>query len=393
MTTWKPYIYNNREYGEIYRKGESFEDGLNRTGGGEYSEFAKPYKANNPYDDTYQSYEWTWPDDDWDFDFPPDSWDPPGGDTPCDIGPECEWIKIVGPDSVDGCDREYEYSVNLYVTGCYIPWYAGNVQWEAAGCEIVDSFGPWCTVRFPETEGGGTATLTATGFDGCSDTIKIEYDCLMGCCDDITISGPTTTTQPSSGNTKDLVYSLSPPCPEASVNGSGTGVVSTTLSSSGGSVTIVIDDTACGTITLTVDPPDTDEEGNACENNTTKTYNTRVTDSGGWAGITDHVEDCNDCCGCMGATQKGGACVSGGLCYWMRHSDGAAWLDASHCNCLTPHCLTKDPQTNSGCSTPCSSVSAPTCACASGHTVWKCGTYTTSCNTAAGAGGSPIGKE
>lgn len=64
---WKPYIYENADYGEVARK-KSW-DGeyarLRKLGvkGIQYSEFLKPYKPQTDDDDSHPPWEWTWPDD------------------------------------------------------------------------------------------------------------------------------------------------------------------------------------------------------------------------------------------------------------------------------------------------------------------------------------------
>lgn len=193
MTTWKPYIFEDKEYFEA-RKIQSWEDIVNQYPGVQIprSELNKPYRWPN-----HQQDEWNWPGwgppPIWCQDFIDcycfDCWDPPGGGNPCEAEDKCKTLGIVGPTLVE-CENEAWFKTVLVYESCDIPPGGIIVGWAASCGEILSVSAVGARWKAPECCDQGTCEICAYG-PGCEACIEVKLDCLL-CCVELEITGADT---------------------------------------------------------------------------------------------------------------------------------------------------------------------------------------------------------
>jgi hypothetical protein len=188
MTTWKPYIFEGRDYLDA-RKINSWEDLVAQYPGVDIprSELNKPYAREN-----YQADEWSWPG--WEPppiywpEWPPQYPNPPGGGNPCEAEDECKYLGIVGPTVVE-CDAEVWFKNVLVWEGCTLPPGTLMVGWSAS-CGEIRAVGVGARWRAPECCDGTVCEICASG-PGCQACIEVTLDC-VSCCEELEITGDAT---------------------------------------------------------------------------------------------------------------------------------------------------------------------------------------------------------
>ena len=305
MTTWKPYIFEGREYFEA-RKIQSWEDIVNQYPGVQIprSELNKPYLWEN-----YQVDEWSWPGWDppnlWWPELPPWLWDPPGGGNPCEADDECKYLGIVGDTEAD-CEEELWYKNVLVWIGCTLP--PGIiVGWSATCGEIlsVSAIG----ARWKAPEWPATCTICAVG-PGCESCIDVTVTC-PDCCEQFTLSGPDTV---AAGN--NWVATISPACPGLNctdhvtvVSNSGCTGLTCSINAAGSQLTIGGTSGKCGQIDVTITKPQP-----GCDPDPVVASDSfRITGAGTWKYLTDSGNLCYSGCGGGDGTCGGGHCNCGSI--------------------------------------------------------------------------------
>lgn len=312
----KPYMFEHQEWLEIANKKDWINDETNPDDLAEYSELQRPY-AQPEDEDTYQGWEWTWPDIDFP-DIPPIiTPDPIEGD-PCSEEGHCSLAKVFGPDSIQ-CDDCATYShLHVWIDCGPAPYWAAFGSWflntNSADCTL-DAGLVTATLCCPE-DATGEVEVCWSG-SGCYDCKKVVVDCEI-CCEEPTISGPTTTTKPGSVN-----FTVSNACPNATAACDGECTdITVALNDAGTTITATLGESACGSFRVSL----TNAEG--CEAFTVYSEFCRITNSGGFD--IDTIEDaCNPANGsCPGSICNGllvKNCVSGKVCYqYVLYCSGVA---------------------------------------------------------------------
>ena len=351
MTTWKPYIFEGREYLEA-RKIQSWEDIAAQYPGVAIprSELNKPYTKEN-----YQVDEWSWPG--WD---PPElywpdppTWDPPGGGNPCEIDDECTYLDIFGP-SVAECGKRYWFTNLLVIKGCTLP--PGFVLgWTASAGEIL-SIAVGMKWRAPDCCHGDKVTICANG-PGCEACIEVTLDCEV-CCAEFTLSGAATV-NPSST----WVGTIDPPCPGATceVTSNSGCTLECTVDETGTQVLVTLGGSDCGSFTVTVTEAGKISDGCA-EYSDSATV--RINDTGQGGSWQAYGAGNGSCC-------AGGACTCnpvGGViigCIVGQYRYLGVANPGTSCMCVNaPWCCTSPLTTRPcdvSCANPCGQSCATTC--------------------------------
>lgn len=388
MTTWKPYIFEGREYLEA-RSIQSWEDIVNQYPGVEIprSELNKPYRWEN-----YQADEWSWPGFDvpciWCYEFPFPEWDPPGGGNPCEADDKCKYLGIVGPTEV-ACDETYQYKTVLVFEGCDLP--PGIiVGWSASCGEILSVSAVGAKWRSPECCEGEKCVICATG-PGCESCIEVTLADCVTCieCDEFTLSGPG---QIAAG--ANWVGTISPACPYLNcadhvtvVSNSGCTGLGCSINAAGSQLTISGTTGKCGQITVTINYNTETED---CEDRTASDV-FRITGAGDWvikeAPVLPRGCQAGGGCGCGCGITNHGNCITEPLrygtdcrpftfadcCYrgWSQQCKGANPPGCTDSN-SGPPCGSTVSCATAGCTCTGSPCNVGGGCCCSNHAYWSC---------------------
>jgi hypothetical protein len=204
--TKKNYIYEDREYGDVRRRRDKVE-----VQGREIpqSEFDQPYLKNNEEDDTYQSYEWDFPDM---LPWPPwVDYPPPGEIGPCSAKDGCGFIEIIRDyPSVIECGGSFWFRTIHEVHGCAVPPGAWVLVWGASAGDLDQGTVVGAKWTAPECCHGDEVVISVSSiWNDCYDEARIQIQCEC-CSKDMEIYGPETT---NPGNT--YKGDIIPACPGA----------------------------------------------------------------------------------------------------------------------------------------------------------------------------------
>jgi hypothetical protein len=291
----KPYIYEHLEWLEIVNRKDWNDPVLNPDDLAPYSELQRPY-ALPEGEDTYQGWEWSWPDTDFP-DLPPLIIPDPIED-PCSIDENCVWADIIGPDDME-CGECFTWSQAHVYYGCDVaPWWAAYGKWTLEGgdneCYLLFSGPVMATVCCTDAAGNQTLTLRYIGPLDCQGTASIVVTCEA--CPEATpvISGSNTITASDS-----VALTVTDACPSCLVSCTGDCTdVTVSINGAGNTITVETGASSCGTLEVNL----------TCEGAAWSpvTHPMRVTDAGGWGA------DTADSCGGAGDC---GCCNACGLCY------------------------------------------------------------------------------
>lgn len=345
----KPYIFEKLEWLEIASREDWINDKTNPDDLAQYSELQRPY-AQPEGEDTYQGYEWTWPDINFP-DIPPIVTPDPGEPSPCTIDEDCVWAGIIGPDSME-CDECFTWSQAHLYYGCDIaPWWAAFGTWTLDSaddeCFLLFSGPVMATVCCSSVAATQTLTLSYQGPLNCYGSVEIIVEC-GECCAEFTLSGASTV---APGST--WTGTISPACPGASctvISNSGCSL-DCTVNEAGSQVTVDTDAGDCGGFTIIV----TDETTGECTANSDSMFvkitggvwthdqsssdlGLRGCDTGTCPGQGGNTAKYNDFC-YSGAYKYGGWEVVGLACegnwgYWC-YGTGECSADGSQPPCMS----------------------------------------------------------
>jgi hypothetical protein len=323
----KPYIFEKKEWLEIVNRKDWNDSTLNPDDLAPYSELQRPY-ALPEGEDTYQGWEWTWPD----IEFPdiPPIIIPDPIENPCSIDENCVWADIFGPDDME-CGECFTWSQAHVYYGCEVaPWWAAYGAWTLEGgdgeCYLLFSGPVMATVCCTDAAGNQTLELRYVGPLDCQGSQTIVVTC--GVCPETapTISGSNTMTTSDS-----ISLTVADACTACTVSCTGD-CTDVTVSKNGAGDTITVETGAssCGTIVVNLNCA-----GAAWS---PVQHSIRVTDNGGWdtstrafyctpsgdcavpskCGLAQGNEWCNDgvtCYQCdLGCVDVGGPGSPGGDC-------------------------------------------------------------------------------
>lgn len=368
MTTWKPYIFEGREFLDA-RKIQSWEDIANAYPGVQIprSEQNKPYLRSS-----YQEDEWSWtgyePPSPWNPTWPSDPFtppegtppvDPPDGGNPCEADDTCKYLGIYGPKIVE-CGGEGWYKSVLVTEGCaavpgYVSWSAprGNIRAVGVGAR-------WTA---PECCNGDVIIIEAVSA-GCRAEFPVTLDC-VDCCEQFSLTGAATV---NPGAT--WTGTINPPCPGATcevVSNSGC-TLACVIDDAGSQVQVTTDANDCGSFTVTVTESGGLVEG--CQGySATKAVRINNTGQGGsWTslGSPTNCTAAGTCCSSATGTCTCGTLVGVPLgCVVDECKYNGVGGTGTLCMCVNaPWCCTSPLSTrpcSTACPNPCGQSCATTC--------------------------------
>jgi hypothetical protein len=362
----KPYMYEHKEWLEIFQREDWNDPTVNPDDLAEYSEFNKPYKLDDD-EDNYPLWELTWPDPEWIVPPPLVFPDPVPG--PCSQEDLCTSAGIVGPGSIK-CGMCYPYTHAQVVLGCAVNIFGALGEWsfEASGdgCTVRKSL-VFATICCDDTAQPQVLELCYHGALGCSACINIVVTQCDECCEEFTLDGDETVNDNAT-----WTGTITPPCPNATCEvTSNSGCVGFTcgVNELGSEVSVSVPDDACGGFTVTV----TDQSVSGECTESSDSFSVRINNTGGlqpeatWTQVSSCSLGAGETCGVGGASCNNGVGING-TCYTT--SEGAPYKYVHNREC----CHTNQP--GLGCGTDCSFENCPTQKC----TCPPCSACTGLCN-------------
>ena len=253
MSSDKPYLAGSREYLELQRSRDWWDEDVNPNDNAEYSELQKPYALGEDDDDSYPAWEWTWPD----IDLPeiPPIIRPDPVENPCSIDEDCVWAGIIGANEIE-CGDCYTYTQAHIYYGCDLaPWWAAFGSWtvefllSSGGCEQVFT-GPIMTTVCCDDDAEGTIVVTYDGPLDCKGSFETAVTC-SDCCGD---EGTTLTGADNVDAGDTWTGTIDPACNGFScrVTSNSECIIGCSINEAGSQVTVDVPGAACGSFTVTI---------------------------------------------------------------------------------------------------------------------------------------------